>query len=392
MLTCGPSIYQLPHIGNYRTFVFEDVLHRYLEYLGYNVERVLTITDLEDKALAEAEKQNKSFKELMDSNVDIFIDELTKLKVKLPNYLQRSSNNVEEAVNLIEKLLETGYAYWYTHDGRRNVYFDPLKFEGFGKLFRLDMRKWPKQKIRFHKDTYPGSRWNRGDFILWHGYNAGDKVYWDTKIGLGRPSWNIQDPAMIPKNFFFKADIWCSGIDSTYRHHDYIIAVVESITGKPFTRYWVHAAHLIIDGEKMSKRKGNIKYPKNLIGTDCTWNHLRFFLIYGQYRQKLNFSLKNFTKACILLKNFRELLKSLKVFEVSDQKSSNKAKELVKRIKTDFEENMNNDLQVKTAFDSLYETVSSLTKLKEKKMLSATDSEEVLKQVKDIDYVFQVFF
>ena len=392
MFTCGPSIYQLPHIGNYRTFVFEDILHRYLEYLGYNVERVLTITDVEDKALAEAEKQNMPLKKLTDGNVKQFIAELKKLKVKLPDYMQRSSATVEQAVNVIEALLEKGYAYWYTHNGRRNVYFDPLKVEGFGKLFRLDLTKWPKQKKRFHRDTYTGNRWNKGDFILWHGYREGDKVHWDTKIGKGRPSWNIQDPAMIPETFGFKADVWCSGIDSTYRHHDYIMAVVESLTGKPFVRYWLHAAHLIFEGEKMSKRKGNIKYPRDLLETECVWNHIRFFFVYGHYRRELNFAFKDYNKVCKLLRSFRKMVKKLGVAEGSEQKSAATANQLVKKINLDFEEHMNNDLQVKAAFDSLFETVSSLVALKEKQMLSANDSKEAIEKLKAIDYVLQAIF
>ena len=392
MFNCGPSIYQLPHIGNYRTFVFEDILYRYLEYLGYKVERVLTITDLEDKALAEAEKQNIPLKQLTDDNIKKFVEELKKLKIKIPDFMQRTSTTVEQAVNLIEILLEKCYAYWYTHKGRTNVYFDPLKFDGFGKLFRLDMSKWPKTKIRFHKDTYPGNRWNRGDFILWHGYKEGDKVYWDTKLGKGRPSWNVQDPAMIPKDFDFKADIWCSGIDSTYRHHDYIIAVVESITGKPFVRYWLHAAHLLFEDEKMSKRKGNVKYPKDLIETQCEWNHIRFFFIYGHYRRKLNFTYKDYKKVCKRLRSFRKMLENLNVDENIKPQSSFEAKILIKKIKTDFEENMNNDLQVKTAFDSLYTAVSRLFELKEKQMLNAEDSKEALESLKAIDYVLQVIF
>jgi len=392
MVTCGPSIYQMPHIGNYSTFVFEDILNRYLEYLDYNVERVLTITDIEDKALTEAEKKGMPLKELTDGNVKQFIDELKKLKVKLPDYIQRSSATVEQAANLIEILVEKGYAYWYTYDGRRNVYFDPLKVKGFGKLFRLDITKWPKQKKRFHRDTYTGNKWNKGDFILWHGYKEGDKVYWDTNIGKGRPSWNIQDPAMVPKIFDFKADIWCSGIDSTYRHHDYIIAIVESITGKPFVHYWLHAAHLIFEGEKMSKLKGNIKYPKDLLETECVWNHIRFFFIYGHYRHKLNFAFKDYNKVCKLLRSFRKMVKKLAVAESSGQKSSTTAKELVKEITADFEANMNNDLQVKDAFDSLYKTVSSLVNLKEKQMLSEEDTKAALEKLKAIDYVLQAFF
>ena len=392
LVTCGPSIYQMPHIGNYRTFVFEDILNRYLEYLGYKVERVLTITDVEDKALAEAEKQNMPLKELTDGNVKQFIEELKKLKVKIPDYMQRSSIAVEQVVHLIEILLEKGYAYWYTHKGRRNVYFEPLKVDGFGKLFGLDMSKWPKKKRRFHRDTYTGNKWNKGDFILWHGYKEGDKVYWNTKLGKGRPSWNIQDPAMLPKTFDFKADVWCSGIDSTYRHHDYIIAIIEAVTGKPFVCCWLHAGHLLLEGEKMSKRKGNIEYPRDLLEAECIWNHIRFFFIYGHYRRKLNFTFKKYTKVCLLLKNFRDMIQNLSVAEGTEQKSSFRAKKLVKKIKTDFEENMNNDLQVKAAFDSLYETMSKLVALKEKHELSAEDSREALAKLKAIDHVLQVIF
>lgn len=392
LVTCGPSIYQMPHIGNYRTFVFEDVLQRYLEYLGYKVERLMNITDVEDKALAEAENREISLKELTTRNIDKFIEELENLKVKIPDHLLRSSFVVDEAVHLIEILLEKGYAYWHTHRGRRNVYYEPLKFEGFGKLFGLDMSKWPKKRRRFHRDTYPNEQWNRGDFILWHGYKEGDKVYYDTKIGKGRPSWNIQDQAMVSKTFGFDVDLWCSGIDSTNRHHDYIIATVESIKGKPFVNYWLHAAHLIFEGEKMSKRKGNIKYPNDLLEAKCLWNHIRFFLIYGHYRRKLNFTFKDYNKVCKLLRSFRQMVKKLGVAEGFEQKSSIRAKKLVQQIQAGFVENMNNDLDVKAAFDSLYRTVSSLVKLKEKQMLSDEDSKEALKKVKDIDYVLQTIF
>jgi len=392
MITCGPSIYQLPHIGNYRTFVFEDILQRYLEYLSYRVERVLNITDVEDKALAEAEKQNLNLKELTNSNIETFISELKQLKVKIPDYLPRSSTTVDQAVNLITILLEKDYAYWHTHKGRKNIYYDPLKFDGFGKLFGLDMTKWPKKKRRFHRDTYTGNIWNKGDFILWHGYREGDKICWDTRIGKGRPSWNIQDPAMMPKNFDFKADIWCSGIDSTYRHHDYIIAVIEAITGKTFVCCWLHAGHLLLDGEKMSKRKGNIEYPGGLLETECIWSHIRFFLIYGHYRQKLNFTFKKYTQVCNKLKSFRDMVNNLSVVEGLEQKSSVEAKKLVKKIKADFEENMNNDLQVKAAFDSVYETVSRLVRLKETKRLSDEDSREAVETLKAIDYVLQAIF
>jgi len=151
MYTCGPSVYRQPHIGNYRTFLFEDILQRYLEYLGYEVVRLLTFTDIEDKAIAEAKKENVSIKEMTQKNVATFFADAKLLEIKSPTYNPRSSTTVDQAAKLIKVLLEKGFAYW--HKG--NVYFDPLKFKEFGKLSKLDMRRWPKKKRRFHKDTYP---------------------------------------------------------------------------------------------------------------------------------------------------------------------------------------------------------------------------------------------
>ena len=392
LVTCGPSIYQLPHIGNYRTFIFEDILQRYLEYLGYDVQRLINITDVEDKTFVEASKQKVSPSELTHTNIEIFLDELRNLKVKIPNHIERSSSSIEEAVDLIKILLEKGYAYWYTYRGRKNVYFDPLKFDDFGKLYGIDMKKWPKQRRRFHRDNYSGDRWNKGDFILWRGYKKGDELFWDTKLGKGYPAWNIQDQAMVKKAFGFNVDIWCSGIDSTHRHHDYIIATVESIVDRPFVTYWLHCSHLIIDGEKMSKRKGNIRYPKDLVKTKCIWSHIRFFLIYGHYRQKLNFTYDCYSSTCDKLILFKEMVEKLSIPEEAPQKSSVTAKKLVKKIKTDFEKHMNNDLHVKSAFNSLYDSVLKLVKLKEKNQLSTEDSKKVLKNLKEIDNVLQVIF
>ena len=172
IFTCGPSIYQRAHIGNFRTFLFEDILVRYLEYLGWRVERGMNITDIEDKAIKQALKSGVTVETLTRENMDGFLREMDLLRIKTPDYLPLASDHVEEAAAMIERLLELKIAY--RHGG--NVYFDPLKFPGFGKLYGLDMSRWPAGKRRFHRDTYPGTQWNLGDFILWHGYREGDKV------------------------------------------------------------------------------------------------------------------------------------------------------------------------------------------------------------------------
>lgn len=261
MFTCGPSIYQKPHIGNYRTFLYEDILHRYFEYLGYEVERVLNFTDVEDKAITEAERENIPLKKLTDGIARKFFKDARLFKMKDATYYPRSSTSIDQAVHLIEILIKKGYAYWHEED----VFYDPLKFEGFGRLFGISMQRWPKRRKRFRMDTYPGMRWNLGDFILWHGYRNGDKVYWDTSIGRGRPAWNIQDSAMATEHLGFEIDIVCGGIDNLYRHHDYMIAVTEAVSGKKFSRFWLHGEHLLVDGKKMSKSKGNVLYLDDLL-------------------------------------------------------------------------------------------------------------------------------
>ena len=166
------------------------------------------------------------------------------------------------AVDLIERLIDRGHAYRHKDE----VFFDPLTYEGFGRLYGLEMDCWPERKIRFRRDTYPGHRWNRGDFILWHKRAKADgDIWWDSAIGQGRPAWNIQDAAMIVKHHGFEIDIHTGGIDNLYRHHDYTLAIMESASGKRFCPWWLHGGHLLVDGKKMSKTKGNVTYVDDLI-------------------------------------------------------------------------------------------------------------------------------
>ncbi len=251
IFTCGPSVYQQAHIGNFRTFIFEDVLVKYLEYSGYRVRRGMNFTDIEDKAVVEAGKRHTTVKRLTEENIKSFLNEMSLLKIKKPDYLPRASRSVGEAVNIIQRLVTRRVAYWH----RGDVYFDPLKFKGFGKIYGLDMSRWPKTKRRFSKDTYPGMRWNLGDFILWHGRKEGEKDYWKTPIGEGRPAWNIQDASMVNRYFHETLSIYCGGIDNLIRHHDYTRAILESVRPYAMARYWLHCQHLFVQGQKMSKSK-----------------------------------------------------------------------------------------------------------------------------------------
>jgi len=390
MYTCGPSTYQRPHIGNYRTFLFEDVLQRYLEYLGYSVTRLITLTDVEDKAIAQAKKENVSVEELTRRNEEIFFKDFEHLKIKIPDYTVRASTVVNQAAELVKTLAEKGYAYWHTHNGAKNAYFDPLKFEGFGKLARPAMSKWPRKKRRFHKDTYPGTPWNRGDFILWHGCGKGDSVCWNTEIGRGRPAWNIQDAAMVTKHLGFTIDVACGGVDNLVRHHDYTLAVAEGVSGREFAGYWLHGAHLFVDGKKMSKSVGNVYYPEDLTSKGYRSDHVRFFLIYGHYRKKLDFTFKKLAETSQKLDAFKSMVQDLQ--KAKSANPSEKAKRLASNLMAGFEENMNNDLDVKAAFDELFRIISELHGLMKRDRLSAEDANDALSGLHRIDSVLKVIY
>lgn len=389
MYTCGPSTYQPPHLGNYRTFLYEDVLQRYLEYSGYQVKRLMTLTDVEDKAIAQAKKENVTVEELTTRNETVLLREFDLLRIKVPAHMIRASTAVNQSVRLVKALLEKGFAYWHQHEGKRNVYFDPSKFQGFGKLAKLDMSTWPKKKRRFHLDTYPGTPWNRGDFILWHGCEEND-VCWDTVAGKGRPAWNLQDAAIVTERFGFTVDIAAGGIDNLVRHHDYTIAVSEGVSGKNFARYWLHGAHLLVDGKKMSKSTGKVYCPNDLTEKGHTGYQMRFFLIYRHYRKKLNFTLKKIAETSKRLEIFRGMVQDLEGAQSATP--SRKAKRLVASIVSDFEANTNNDLNVKAAFDSIFKIVERLHRLRLAGRLSCKDAKAAVSALERVDRVLKVIF
>jgi len=381
VFTCGPSVYQRAHIGNMRTFLFEDTIVRYLEYSGYKVVRGMNITDVEDKALKEAEKEGLSLKKLTDINIRKFLSEMRFLRMKIPDYLPRASEHVDRAADIISQLLANKVAYWY----RGNVYFDPLKFKGFGKLFGLDMSRWPKRRKRFHQDTYPGIQWNLGDFVLWHGYNKGDHVCWKSRLGRGRPSWNIQDPSMIVDYFNDTLSIYCGGIDNLYRHHDYTLAILESIRPFPMARYWMHCQHLFVNGHKMSKSKGNIIYVDTLTSQGYTAGEVRFFLTCVHYRKRLNYSDRRMEEVASKLRGFRRIVAAITKRAGKAAPVASKISAAVKKV---FAEKIDNDLDVTGAFDGLNDLLSGL----DIDGLAAAEASGIIRSLKEIDCVLQVIF
>ncbi|MBN1497027.1 MAG: class I tRNA ligase family protein [Spirochaetes bacterium] len=386
IFTCGPSIYQRPHIGNYRTFMYEDILQKYLEYRGYKVDRAMPLTDIEDKTILEAVKKGEHIDIITGSVEKIFLEEAKKLKIRLPKKTARSSACVDSAVRLIERLIDTGHAYWHNGD----VFFDPLTHKGFGRLYGLDMKQWPRRKARFRRDTYRGNRWNRGDFILWHGYREGDISTWGTRIGKGRPSWNIQDPSIIIRHLGGEIDINCGGIDNIYRHHDYNIAIMESYTGRAFANYYMHGEHLIVNGKPMSKSRGNIVYPEDIFRRKFAAPELRFYLFYTHYRSRLNYTPDRFKKSSALIADFRSIAHELTGYPGKGKSRNPEIASHITALRREFDDAMDDDLDAGTAFDAMYRILKKLIGLKNG--FTAADTKSLSSTLKNIDEVFGVIF
>jgi cysteinyl-tRNA synthetase len=353
------------------------------------VSRVINFTDVEDKAIAEARAKGKKLQEITQSVAERFFQEAEALHIKLPRNIPRSSTSVPQAVKLIQILLKRGYAYWHQGD----VFYDPLKFKDFGKLYGLDMNRWPKKKVRFRKDTYSGQRWNLGDFILWHGDKDEREqgVTWDTEIGRGRPSWNIQDPAMITKHLGYEIDIACGGVDNLYRHHDYTIAVIESISGRRFSNYWLHGEHVLVEGSKMSKSKGNIVHVEDLTGKGYTHGHLRFFFIHTHYRQRLNLTPTKIEQAARTLDDMVRMADRLTDLRRRTGRSHPSAGDHIDRIRRSFAAGMNDDLNVKVALDGIRGALHRLIRFEANRELSRGDRIKIRESLQSVNQVLQIF-
>lgn len=387
LYTCGPSVYRRQHLGNYRTYLYEDVLQKYMEYLGYSVERMVNFTDMEDKAVAECREEGKSLEELVGPVERTYYHECGVLGIGLPSIIPRSSTSVETAVEIIATLVEKGHAY--EHEG--DYYFDPLTYDGFGRIYGLDMSQWPREKVRFEKDTYPGQQWNLGDFILWHAYTPEDgDIYWETRLGKGRPSWNVQDSAMIVKHMGIQVDISCGGQDNLYRHHDYNLAVMESYSGvRPFAGHWLHGNYLLKDGEKMSKSVGNVLYLEDYLVEGYSGALVRLAMLWEHYREVLDIREGFLDDLQIRLEHARANATEAMRPAAADEPEM--AQDYPVLLRDAFEQAMSDDLHVRQAFEAVASVLEEIAAASREQGISSGGRQSIRTAIGDIDAVLGVF-
>src|SRR5580765_3574109 len=348
MYTCGPTVYDYAHIGNFRTFVFQDILRRYLKHRGLKLTHVMNLTDVDDRIIANAAAAGVGIREYTEKYVQAFFADCQGLSVQAPEHWIRATDHIPEMVKLIEELQRKTFTYG--SDG--SIYYRIAKFPEYGKLSKIDM-SGIQAGARVDNDRY--EKESARDFALWKAPKAGEH-FWETEIGPGRPGWHIECSAMAMKYLGDTLDIHTGGIDLAFPHHENEIAQSEAATGKPFARYWLHAEHLLVEGEKMSKSLGNFFTLRDLFAKGYKPSALRFALASVPYRRQLNFTfdgLQQATSSVERIRNFVDRLKNEK-FPASNQPGM---AERIAKAADDFDAGLSDDLNTAQALAAVFDFV-----------------------------------
>jgi cysteinyl-tRNA synthetase len=295
--TCGPTVYSFAHIGNFRTFVFQDVLRRFLRSQGYRVNQVMNLTDVDDRIIERAAAAHVSIQEYTGPYIRAFLEDREALRLEKPEHLPRATDHINDMARLIEKLAVKGYTY----DKDGSIYFRIAKFPRYGRLSKVDL-SGIQAGARVDVDRYEKA--DARDFALWKAPKPGEE-FWTTQVGKGRPGWHIECSTMAMLFLGETIDIHSGGIDLVFPHHENEIAQSEAATGKTFARYWLHAEHLLVDSEKMSKSLGNFSTLRDLLKEGYRPSSLRFLLASVPYRTQLNFTAEGLRQAASSVERLR---------------------------------------------------------------------------------------
>jgi len=381
--SCGPTAYDFAHIGNFRSYVFADILRRYLEYKGYRVKHIMNITDIDDKTIKNSKIAKMSLKDFTEKYTREFFKDLETLNIEKASYYPKATENIKEMIKFTEALEKKGYAYERLH----SVYFDISKFKDYGKLSRIDLKKI-KPGARVDLDEYQKDA--PGDFTLLKRSTLDELkrgIFYQTKWGKVRPGWHLECSVMSMKYLGKTFDIHTGGVDLIFPHHENEIAQSEAYAEKKFVNFWLHNEHLLIEGKKMSKSLGNFYTLRDLLKMGYTRRAIRYFLLSSHYRQKTNLSfkaLKGTEKAIERIKTFMEKM-GLSPKIKTPSKSLKLIKSLISKAKKDFEEAMDDDLNTPKALSVIFNLIKEANKIEE---ADSKTVKQILNLINKFDSVF----
>ncbi len=348
MYTCGPTTYDFAHIGNFRTFVFQDILRRFLKLRGFKLTHVMNLTDVDDRIIANAAAAGVSIREYTEKYVQAFFADCKTLSVEAPEHWIRATDHIPDMVALIQKLQQKTYTY----ESEGSIYYRIAKFKDYGKLSKIDLTGI-QAGARVDSDRY--EKESARDFALWKAPKPGEQV-WETPIGTGRPGWHIECSAMAMKYLGETIDIHTGGVDLAFPHHENEIAQSEAATGKQFVRYWMHAEHLLVEGEKMSKSLGNFFTLRDLFAKGYKPSALRFALASVPYRRQLNFTFDGLQQATSSVERLRNFAARLNKEKFPAGKQPGMAARIAKAA-DDFDAGLSDDLNTAQALAAAFDFV-----------------------------------
>ena len=395
--TCGPTVYSRAHIGNFRAYIFEDLLQRHLELRGYKVHRVMNITDVDDKTIRGAREAGVPLVKFTEQFKQAFFEDAKTLRIKSADEFPCATDQryIDRMIAMIGALISKGLAY---QADDKSVYFRIGKFPNYGKLAHIDLTQL-QSTGRVKHDEY--DKEHIGDFALWKAWDEEDgDVKWDSPWGPGRPGWHIECSAMATALLGDQIDIHCGGVDNIFPHHEAEIAQSEGVTGKKFVRYWLHCAHLLVDGQKMAKSLGNFYTVPDVVAKGYTGRELRYALLRVHYRVPLNFTWEGMNEARDSLSRIDEWLVRLR--DVAERENVQPASAVdglrrgerttsnAQRPTQKFEEALDDDLNISAALGFLFESIRETNRAMDENKLDAASANAWLDWWKRINTVLDL--
>lgn len=389
MYACGPTIYHFAHIGNFRTYVFEDLLRRTLKFFGFRVKQARNFTDVDDKTIKGAIDANISLAAFTEPYKQAFLDDLKTLNIEPIEFYPAATDYIPEMITLIERLLKKGVAY---SDTVGNIYFSIRKFPTYGRLAHLDMQDLQIGASGVCADEY--DKENISDFVLWKSYDPlrDGTIFWESPFGRGRPGWHVECSAMAMKLLGESIDMHVGGIDNIFPHHDNEIAQCEACTHVRFVRYWMHAEHLLVDHKKMSKSLGNFYTLRDLTQRGYSGVELRYMLLQTHYRTQLNFTFEGLEATRKTLERLRDFILRLQQLAKRESlpKSEGKVLKILEMTRRAFLSSLADDLNISAALASLFDMVREIHILCDKEKISSFEAQDILGLLNEIDKVLGV--
>jgi cysteinyl-tRNA synthetase len=378
LYTCGPTVYDYAHIGNFRTFMFEDLLKRWLLHLRYDVKHVMNFTDVDDKTIKKAKQMKVSLSSITDKYTHYFMEDLTWLKMIPADVYPTATESIPKMIRMIERLLEKGFAY-KEDDG--SVYFNISSFPNYGKLTQINISA-QRTGDRVMEDEYDKDA--PQDFALWKGWKAEDgEVVWDAPWGRGRPGWHIECSAMSSESLGDHFDIHCGGVDNMFPHHENEIAQSQCATDQPFVNFWLHSEFLIVDGGKMSKSLGNFYRISALKKLGFTAESIRYQLLAGHYRSKITFSIDKKHEGDKVVQRLSDFYNRLQKMNANESSTGSLPEAYSK-----FRDRMNDDLDSPQALAVFFDWMKTVNGKIDKNVITDSELGEAWEFLVAFDSVF----